>query len=390
MYIHTLILAILLVIVGLLNIKDSISYKSIDQSSNLSKLELVIVMNHKFTDWWEAGLKPSYELFWPKRYRRIKIITEFDQLENENFIKKSNSTSYITVTPEIPTNKSWTGHTKQQWDMFNADFYSNSEYIGFIDTDAVFITPVVESFIFEDNKPIVKGAKGNPMKNTRWAVWGKVPSNTIKAIGKPEVANFMTYFPVVIKREHFLPMREHIKRHMNKSSFLEAFDEIQKTTYSQFCIMMNYLFWFHRHEYVWSILEIKGGVSTKKPEGQVSDEFLHKILTVKELEPRLHVTTHWKYTRGRIIDKHRLIEDMQTGFCWATNFSNSSKCAGFKANAYQELLFIFQRNNEINCYEKEFGSKKIYNCPEMMNNHLASIDAFEWDLSTLESVFKPN
>ena len=68
-----------------------------------------------------------------------------------------------------------------------------------------------------------------------------------------EVANFMTYFPVIIKTSHLKEIRDHISKVMGYNDFVDAFNEIRKSQFSQFCIMMNYLFWMHRDDYSWHI-----------------------------------------------------------------------------------------------------------------------------------------
>ena len=123
-----------------------------EHSNLLSQLELVLVMNYKFSNWWYVALKPSFELFWPKKFQKLKVITESTEMlpENDNFIRETSNLPYAKIAFEILSGfeglkQGWGGHKKQQYDMFNADRYSNSEYIGFIDTDAVFLTPVDES-----------------------------------------------------------------------------------------------------------------------------------------------------------------------------------------------------------------------------------------------------
>ena len=149
----------------------------------------------------EIALKPSYELFWPKNYRRIKVITESPKnlSKNAKFVEEINNLSYAKTVFELASGfeklkQGWGGHKKQQYDMFYADHYSSSDYIGFIDTDAVFLTPVDERMLFNGTKPIIKGTVGLNAKEGPHSFWSKVTEADFEAVGNKSVGNFMTYF----------------------------------------------------------------------------------------------------------------------------------------------------------------------------------------------------
>ena len=62
--------------------------------------------------------------------------------------------------------------------------------------------------------------------------------------------------PVLIKREHIKPMREHITKQKKAKTFEEAFHKIcAKEKYSQFDIMAHYLWFHHRDEYSWHFMD---------------------------------------------------------------------------------------------------------------------------------------
>ena len=78
--------------------------------------------------------------------------------------------------------------------------------------------------------------------------------------GEYNIGEFMVVigFPVMVKRKHFKPMREHITKRMKAANFEEAFHNIcSKYTarYSQFDIMAHYLWFNHRDEYSWHIAD---------------------------------------------------------------------------------------------------------------------------------------
>ena len=65
-------------------------------------------------------------------------------------------------------------------------------------------------------------------------------------------------FPVMVKREHFKSMRDLITTRMKASSFEEAFYFIcsrYNEKYSQFDIIVHYLWNYKRDEYSWHLVD---------------------------------------------------------------------------------------------------------------------------------------
>ena len=107
-----------------------------------------------------------------------------------------------------------------------------------MDTDAMFITPVLPSFLFNGTKPVVQGLRGKSMGKSGW--WQRVNFHDSRTLGRKLVACFMTYFPVIIKIEHFIKIRRFLASRFN-TSFELAFEKISVyNEFSQFNIMMNY------------------------------------------------------------------------------------------------------------------------------------------------------
>ena len=49
------------------------------------------------------------------------------------------------------------GYSRQMYSNFYSDLYTNKEYIGIVDSDAMFMTPVVPENLFVDGKPRIIG-----------------------------------------------------------------------------------------------------------------------------------------------------------------------------------------------------------------------------------------
>lgn len=128
------------------------------------------------------------------------------------------------------------GHDRQQLMMFWADNYTQSEYVGFVDTDCVFLTYIDREDLFEGGKPVVNGRSGFHDPNDAWS---KIPQSTYSATGILEPMRCMSYFPVIIKTAHFKDMREYISKHHGKP-FNDVFHDIISTQgFCQFCIMVS-------------------------------------------------------------------------------------------------------------------------------------------------------
>lgn len=116
---------------------------------------------------------------------------------------------------------------------------------------------VVPSDLFIDGKPRALGI------NQKSPYAGKA---SLRAIGVTEyVGRVMTpfAFPVLLKASHLPQMRADITANMGAESFEEAFKKVcsgGKNSYSQFDMMINYLWHHRRDEYSWHFADPKAGV----------------------------------------------------------------------------------------------------------------------------------
>ena len=141
------------------------------------------------------------------------------------------------------------GYSRQQYSNFYSELYTDKEYIGIIDGDVIFVTPITPEDLFIKGKPRVNGYNG-------CCAYG-FEKSLPEVIGGEVIGEFMlnSVFPVVIKREHFKDMRDHITKRLGAGSFEEAFNKIcsKYRMYSQFDIMVHYLWNFKRAEYSWHL-----------------------------------------------------------------------------------------------------------------------------------------
>ncbi|CAN0080627.1 unnamed protein product [Ectocarpus sp. 6 AP-2014] len=213
---------------------------------------------------WQTFI-PTYLMFWPisswKSSGLVVILdgdSAFDHrigtlLQNINLPSKV-QVKYETPAPPGTLCNNWRseGYARQQYSNFYADLYTDADYMGIIDTDAAFISPVVPSDLFDGGKPILRGMN----IITQW----QSETSRNATGGFPYVGRFMTRiaFPIIIKSEHFSQMRQVITENLGAETFEEAFKVIcsaGKESYSQFEIMINYLWYYHHDEYSWHIAD---------------------------------------------------------------------------------------------------------------------------------------
>ena len=249
----------------------------------------------------------SFLLFFPLKLSNVSLTVAIDIEHSES--KQANELKRkfhdiahrvpggvkVALLPESEYYRS--GYDRQQLVMFWADNFTSSEYVGFVDTDAAFITYVDREDLFEDGKPVVNGGAGyRAIKadgNWKWTV------GTFVALGILEPFRCMTYFPVVIKVSHLPEIRDFISRYHNVS-FNEAFYNnisSSRNYYSQFAIMCTYLFAFKRDEYKWYVHDITPEWDGKNPPPIFGQDGNISQFTTEMKLPKPRITVHAGYRR---------------------------------------------------------------------------------------------
>ncbi|XP_013381563.1 uncharacterized protein LOC106152497 [Lingula anatina] len=260
--------------------------------TNVPSFEVFVRMCSAKKDIYDKILIPSMKLFWPNDTRLVVVLdneTKSDHLCGEEL---RNRYPYPKVFYENPS-KAYNnhGHDRQQWSMFYPENYTNAEYVGFVDTDTLFVSTVTPEDLFLNGKPVVIGVYGSLLNS--W--WRGVALKTSKLFGKPEVMKCMGYFPVIVKVEHIVKLRHYLEKRHNK-----PFDDIFKEytvvdIFSQFNIMCQYVYTFHRSEYNFRIQKRPNGNWMKESQGRMPLKFYRDNFTAKERTPITRVAIHWRY-----------------------------------------------------------------------------------------------
>jgi hypothetical protein len=269
---------------------------------------------------WEEIFMKSFLFFWPHSYAKTKLMilldeeqtkgskeiesqyqTFKDQIAHYNATETSMSkapTSKLSISIKTSNNSSYHSHHRddnekhydydqQQLSMLYVDKYideSESEFVGFVDTDCQFVTYIDREDLFEDgNKPVIHGRIG-PVPDWRWYY---TPLATKKFLGLDEPMRCaMSYYPVILKTRHIQEMRVYIENLHDGKSLQKMIHET-KGKYSIFSFMCTYIWYFHREEYVWY-------VSDTDPTYDLSSKF--KILsegrTSQWVDPPIGIVTN--------------------------------------------------------------------------------------------------
>eukprot|EP00668_Euglena_longa_P012873 GGOE01015372.1.p1 GENE.GGOE01015372.1~~GGOE01015372.1.p1 ORF type:complete len:753 (-),score=127.90 GGOE01015372.1:182-2287(-) len=304
---------------------------------------------------WNSTLR-----FWPEEHLRMTIMADAEDEALRPVLRQFLSGLSTTVrraihvahNPLLPLYRR--GHDRQQFFMFFADHYSDAEYIGFVDTDCLFVTPVVRSDLFVDGKPIIIGVIGRaPVPGMEW--WDMARYSTYFLLGKREVVRGMNYFPVIIHRSHLRELRAHVER-LHGNAFGEVFHRNNVRPFSQFTIMVTYLWYFHRDEYTWHLEDRRPG---QGPYGVTDFEAVG--LLPEHLRPKARVAVHFPFQRKPPGGAAAM---MQEGSCRAGLLPPRS-CTAYDMGAIHRDLFVFEGHAWFD----------VADCQEANTEHYAEVHA---------------
>ena len=138
----------------------------------------------------------TFLLFWPLSQSNTSLTIVFDaEKKNEMSFLSDFKMLNDSIRPKIngglniffnqPYSVNLGGHDRQQLLMFWADNFTQSEYVGFVDSDCVFLTYIDREDLFENGKPVINARIGLDSTYSKYyEFWSKVPQATSKLIGR--------------------------------------------------------------------------------------------------------------------------------------------------------------------------------------------------------------
>ena len=239
-------------------------------------LTLYMPMHSSEDEYLKAVFIPSLLLFWPKKMWVNSNITLLFVLDDEqekeheygdglykeyyNIIKDVTGMEFKILYEPKPDIKGMDGAHRQQYYMFIADKHTNSKWIGYIDSDALFQTIITPMNLFDIKlingeiivKPIIYAEMAcNKGSNQYWnnAYWHTLRfyNNTFKE----EPFRCMSYFPVIMPRDDVISIREYIEE-VNGVS-IEQVHQWHWKYMAQFNIFCIYQWHFRRNNYIFNV-----------------------------------------------------------------------------------------------------------------------------------------
>ena len=204
----------------------------------------------KLVNFYDNVLVRSMSYFWPD-IESMVVVLDREQSEDKLF---GNTAPKTFPFPRVCFMKSvqisgYTGRDRMQRDMFYPELCTSKKFVAYVDTDTMFVSRVVPDMLFVGSKPKVIGVYGNIAD--QW--YEKVSQATVDLFKTKEVMRCMSYFPVIMKVEHIIELRKYLEK-IHGLTFDELLMKktIQIKHISQFNIMCQYIWMFHRDEYVFT------------------------------------------------------------------------------------------------------------------------------------------
>ena len=307
----------------------------------------------RFDGEYKNVLVRTMKLFFPAERAKLLVVLDGEKKQDHQLGDKLKTEwpypQICYMDPGKPAVYHNVGKSRMYWDMLHPDKCTNVPYVGFVDTDTFFSTFVTPSLLFENGKPVIVGVIGEPTYFTCWA------TTTEKFLGRKEVMQCMTYFPVMIKTEHLKEMREVLSKEQNKT-----FEEIYRDSPSdgdhkcicQFSFICNYVWYFHREEYSWHLQMNPNGDwnGKRRVESQVPVKYLHTVVKPGMKIPIPRASIHLRYTITNgvgLIGRPPPAEDVQefirAGLCYSAGFDFCPKeCKDYDRNRVHFHLYSFE------------------------------------------------
>lgn len=334
----------------------------------------------------------SYKVFVENKSTSLSIILDEESQKNASFIlnlqKSLTGIKYMIFYGPKPL-YNMTSHDRSQMYMFWADNFTNSEYVGFVDTDTLFTAKMHINDLFVQNKPRVSAFFRSPS----CGFWKEMAVVTEMATGKVQPLHTMSYFPVLIKTEHLPIFRNHIQTYLNETGFDRAIDKLFRpllskkshsgpSTFSQFNIMGTIMWFFLKNEYYWDIVYLKH--SDKE-----SIDYLNRIYILGQFKDddfskyRPRIAVHSKYEKLMSLQEMKIYS-----LCFSLkNFDlikKFKKCEKYNLNSINLLQWSFETEiGKSNNFSYLENIVKLQNERDEMMSSCKSVT--QWDENLISS-----
>ncbi|KAL3856599.1 hypothetical protein ACJMK2_011334 [Sinanodonta woodiana] len=307
-------------------------------------LELYLRMTSKFTKQYYDFLLPSLRYFWPGNASLVIVLDEENPQDKELGLKLSQTYPYPRVEYQSPIDPGIyhrKGHERMQRDFFYPEGKIKTKYVGFLDTDTVFVTRVIPDLLFEEGKPIIFGFYGKSSE----PYYKRESFATASMYKSKEVVRGMSYFPVIMEVSHIVELRKYLEKLHNKS-FDEIYRQHSGGPISQFSIMTQYMWSFHRDKYKFHfhLRSYNNGTwhGEANSPNRHSYEFYQNNVTDDQRSPKPRSSIHYRYYpnwRKPITLRNAI----KTGICFSGGFDLCpDQCKHLNQSSLHTDLYFFE------------------------------------------------
>ena len=355
-----ILLAFILLIICLVKIPDK--YHHYDLRETVDKKDKIItsVHNHKSLNafrnmdlylrmtsvdpasvqLYERVLIQSMRYFWPDINSTMLVV--LDQEKSEDHVY-GNTIGKIFPFPRICYMDSlsapgYSGKDRMQRDMFYPERCTSKKYVAFVDTDTMFATRIIPESLFRQNKPIVIALYGPE----RTPIFREVASGTAELYKSKEYIRCMTNFPIIYKTEHIIEARHYLEK-LHNMPFDDVIGQMKSERFSQFNIMCQYIWMFHRSEYDFH-LQLQNRQTKSKVSYRVSVSDMSKNITEEQRIPVPRPCVHFKHTNIDWYKEETYKDLFRSSICFEGGFELCPDiCKRYNQTSLRKYMFEFNR-----------------------------------------------
>ncbi|XP_046852229.1 uncharacterized protein LOC124445553 [Xenia sp. Carnegie-2017] len=359
-----------------------------------------------------CNMLKTIPLFWPGWLGKMVLILDKESKKDhafgetllnqtkEHFPHQAFKIDYerLPKDPKVltfPGQKKSSGYNRQLWSSFFIDLYTDDEVIAWLDSDSPFVLPVTMSTITPHGKVRVLGTECT--MPIGWVQsWAK---STEMAIGFPQVADFMTYFPVYIYRDTFTHCREHILKKFKTDNFEEAFKKFHHTGtgyISPVSVIFSYAWFFEKDRYDWNIKMCNNldEYNKRLPEG-------HKILQNDIINENKLLTQPQTAYHGPLNAQDYYAKLIPISYCLSISEAGRSEdmCKKYSRSDLNRLFNLFKSDmhsikERLNIPHPCIGNHTQY-CLSILERHIKKVSVeikenkrrMTWDdVTTVDSI----
>ena len=360
-----------------------------DETDPNTDMEIYLRMstiNPVWQKFYESVLVQSMKYFWPTNVSMVLVLDNEGQ-DNRAFGEAAQkSFPYPRPCYMDPITLAHTsGFDRMQRDMFYPERCTSKKYVAFVDTDTMFITRVIPELLFSEGKPIIVGFYGNIWDDR----YGLVAQTTANIFMTKEVMRCMSNFPVIFKVEHLVKLRQYVEKIHNKT-----FDEVlitkAATHLSQFNLMCQYVWMFHRHDYKFRLCFFRKR-KTNLIHAREDFAYYEQVLTEEQKMPIARVSLHYKYILGANWRKEGTWRYLlKASICYMGGFDLCpDKCKHLKRDGLRPEMFTFDYidwlwdKRCISAQKEHYNQVAAYASPwytDILLNACQEVDLIRWKL----------